>query len=83
MSQLSLHYTQFADLTTAGAIQMVGAICLTMLFLAGDPFEQWDTLLRVKNFEMDFAPGKLVMPARMQRSLPTINKAINVSLICT
>lgn len=31
---------------------------------------------------MDFVPVKLVMLATMQRSLTTINKAINVSLIC-
>lgn len=32
---------------------------------------------------MDFAPVKLVMLATVQRSLTTINKAINVPLICT
>lgn len=74
---------EVANLGIMVVVQMVGTVCLTMLFHAGDPFKQQDTSLGVKNFEMDFAPGKLVMLARMQRSLTTINKAINVSLICT
>lgn len=72
-----------ADLRITLVVQMVGTVCLTILFHAGDPFKQWDSFLGVKNFQMDFAPGKLVMLARMQRSLAAINKAINVSLICT
>lgn len=37
----------------------------------------------IEDFELDFAPVKLVMLATMPRSFTTINNAINVPLICT